>query len=373
MWSPFTNSDWNTPQTLTLSSIDDAVDDGNSSVSIQFTVNAASLDSTGYKVVNVDDVVISVIDNDTRNVIISPSSLIINEGASDSFNVQLGSEPTAPVIVNFVASTNSDEITLATGLTFNSTNWNVSQPYTVSIVDDQILDGNVIVSLSVSITTTISSEYTGFTVPAVSVTAIDTQPLPITLFNAGTSNGNLGGRVGADATCALVAPTIPACAGKSNVHAFLSTSVKTGEDNIQEMPSRYGYNANVEIQGPTGTVVSSNWAELFTAPRLTDAYIQTSLSAAAVLPANQFWWFGGIDRAIFVDFEYFHCNGFTNSTNLATNGAQATAFVGTSSNVDVRWFNKGVLSTSSGGNITFVRDESYSCSNTSYLVCACGN
>ena len=352
----FTSSNWNIPQTLNITSIDDAIDDGDSTVAIQFSVNSSSLDTTGYLSVSISDALINVTDDDTRNVIISPASLTINEGASDSFNIQLNSEPIDPVTINFVATTNSDEVTLSSALIFNSTNWNVSQPYLISVVDDAILDGDVIVSLSVSITTDISSDYTGLTIPAVNVTAVDTHPVPITLFNAGTSNGNLGGRAGADATCATVAPTIAACMGKTNVHAFLTSSTS---DYLKDMPVNYGYNSTVPVQGPTGAVISNSWAELF-AFTFDPAHLQQSLASAAVLPASQVWWSGS--RNTGAGYTFATCAGFTTASSATI------SYVGTSSNTDVRWVWKGTWNTPSN----YIPDESYHCANTSYLVCTCG-
>lgn len=353
----FTDTNWNIPQTLNITAIDDAIDDGDSTIAIQFSVNASSLDTTGYLSVNINDTLINVTNDDTRNVIISPASLTINEGASDSFNIKLNSEPIEPVTIDFVATTNSDEVTLPAALIFNSSNWNISQPYLINVVDDAILDGDVIVSLSVSITTDIPSDYTGLTVPAVNVTTVDTHPVPITLYNAGTSNGNLGGRSGADATCATVAPTIAACMGKPNVHAFLTSSTS---DYLKDMPANYGYNSTVPVQGPTGTVISSNWAEMFTTPSFTGAYLQQSLASAAVLPANQVWWSG--TRNTGVGYTFATCTGFTTSSSAVI------SYVGTSSNSDIRWVWKGIWNTPSN----FIQDESYHCANTSYLVCSCG-
>jgi hypothetical protein len=76
------------------------------------------------------------------------------------------------------------------------------------------------------------------------------------LYNAGTHNGNLGGRSGADALCDASGNKPD---GVTNVHAFLSVDAT---DQIKDLPATYGYSTQSSIYGPDGkSKIADNWAQ----------------------------------------------------------------------------------------------------------------
>src|SRR6185436_5907998 len=85
----FTTANWNLPQTVTVTGVDDSVDDGDVNYSI-ITASASSGDSN-YNGLNPSDVSASNTDNDTAGFTIAPTSgLITTEaGGSASFTVVL--------------------------------------------------------------------------------------------------------------------------------------------------------------------------------------------------------------------------------------------------------------------------------------------
>ena len=82
----FTPSDWNTPQTVTLGAADDA-DAVNGTATI--TVASAGLSSV--------DVTASEADNDTQALVVSTTSVAVNEGGTNTFTVRLSAQPTSDV------------------------------------------------------------------------------------------------------------------------------------------------------------------------------------------------------------------------------------------------------------------------------------
>src|SRR5206468_1861289 len=104
----FTAANWNTPQTVTVTGVDDFVDDGD----IAYTIVTAAATSTdgNYSGLNASDVSVTNTDNDAAGVSITPTSgLVTTEaGATTTFSVVLTSKPTANVTFS-LASSNTAE------------------------------------------------------------------------------------------------------------------------------------------------------------------------------------------------------------------------------------------------------------------------
>ena len=91
----------------------------------------------------------STITEEFGDVIISVTSLTLNEGASNTFTVKLDKSPTNSQIINLSAN-NSDCIIDKSSLNFTSINYNVEQTVTVTGVHDanSYVDKNSIITLS---------------------------------------------------------------------------------------------------------------------------------------------------------------------------------------------------------------------------------
>ena len=136
----FTALTWNIPQTVTVSAIDNLVAEGNRQSTI--THSSASTD-LGYNGISIQNVTATVVDNDTAGVTVTESggSTAVNEnGATDSYNLVLTSEPTSSVTVTILSGAPTTVDT--TTATFTTLNWNVPQTITVTAVDDLIAEGN---------------------------------------------------------------------------------------------------------------------------------------------------------------------------------------------------------------------------------------
>ena len=169
----FTSADWDQAQTVTVTGVDDALDDGNVSYTI-ITTAAVSADGN-YNSFNAADVVALNIDNDTAGVAITPSSgLSVTEaGTTANMGIVLTSEPAANVTVNLFSGDISEGSISPASLTFTPLNWFTSQPATLTGVNDATNDGDI----SYNITTTVSSSDSLYAAlhPGVSAQTLDNE------------------------------------------------------------------------------------------------------------------------------------------------------------------------------------------------------
>ena len=139
----FTNVNWNTPQTVTATGVDDSVVDG----AIGYAIVTAPATSTDliYSGLNPSDVAVTNTDNDTAGFTVTPTSgLTTTEaGGTATFTVKLTSQPTADVTIGLSSSNTAEGTVSPSSLTFTSSNWNSAQTVTVTGVDDFVVDGTI--------------------------------------------------------------------------------------------------------------------------------------------------------------------------------------------------------------------------------------
>ena len=163
----FTDSDWETPQAVTVSAAqdDDARDD---TATLSHSVASTDTDYTG---IGVSEVEVAVTDDETAGVSIRPEELTIAEGASDSYEVVLTSQPSHDVTVTITHSGDGDISIGDQELTFTDSDWETPQAVTVSAAqDDDARDDTATLSHSVA---SADTDYNGIAVPEVAVTVTD--------------------------------------------------------------------------------------------------------------------------------------------------------------------------------------------------------
>lgn len=178
----FTTSTWNVAQTVTVTGVDDQVDDGN--INYGIVVGVATSSDTSYNGINPADVALNNQDNDTAGVTVSsPTGTATNEaGGSVSFNVRLNSEPTANVTIAISSSDTSEGSVSVASLLFTAANWSVAQTVTVTGVDDTIFDGNVVYTIILGAASSTDGLYNGLNPSDISLSNIDNDPPPSTKF-----------------------------------------------------------------------------------------------------------------------------------------------------------------------------------------------
>ena len=125
----FTTSNWGTSQTVTVSAAEDA-DASQDTATVTHTMRGGDYESFAAP-----NVAVAVTDNDTAGVTVSPTSLTVNEGATDTYTVRLNTQPSGDVTVA-ISSDNTDVTVSTPSLTFTSTTWSATQTITVTAAQD---------------------------------------------------------------------------------------------------------------------------------------------------------------------------------------------------------------------------------------------
>jgi hypothetical protein len=172
---------WSTPQTVTVTGINDAIDDDNVAYSV--ITGAATSTDPAYNGFDASDVSLSNTDNDTAGVTVTPTTgLQTTEAAGTAtFNVSLNSEPTAPVTID-IASSNTTEGTVSLAqLTFDNTNWNIAQTITVTGQNEFYDDGDIPYTITTAPAVSADPKYSGFDAANVAVTNLDNDTVGVTV------------------------------------------------------------------------------------------------------------------------------------------------------------------------------------------------
>ena len=168
----FTTANWNTAQTVrVMAEHDDDASDPPSPLTVSNAVSGANYDS-----VRADSVTVTVIEDDSRGVSITPMDGIvtINEGSTGIYTVVLDAKPTGGNVTVTPTSGNSNAVTVSmpsgNALTFTPEDWATLRTVTVTSVDNGKVGANsdVMVSNSVS-----GSDYGAVTAKSVTVKVID--------------------------------------------------------------------------------------------------------------------------------------------------------------------------------------------------------
>ncbi len=213
----FTPANWSTPQSVTVTGVDDFVDDGDATYAI--TLAPAVSGDAKYSGLDPADVVVTNTDNDVAGIQVTPISGPTSEaGANATFSIVLTSQPTANVTIS-LSSSNPGEGSLSTStLTFTPANWKVSQIVTVTGVDDLVDDGDVDYAVTIAAVSG-DAQYDGLSPADVAVTNIDDDVagIIVTLVSGPTTEA------GGQATFSVVLSSQPT----ANVSIAVSSSDPT--------------------------------------------------------------------------------------------------------------------------------------------------
>ena len=134
----FTTSNWDTAQTVTVTPVEDANGTGE-------TITLTHIQSGGdYTGIAADSVTVNVTDSDTRNIVLSPTSLTVTEGDDTgvSYAVKLSTQPSDTVTVTIGGHSGTDlsisgaTLSNSNTLTFSTSNWSTAQTVTVTAGHD---------------------------------------------------------------------------------------------------------------------------------------------------------------------------------------------------------------------------------------------
>ena len=167
-------------KTLTFSATDDAVDEDNETVMLGFGTLPPRLTAG-----TTSQTAVTIMDDDSRGLMLSATSLAVNENAFGTYTVALSSQPTTDVTVTVDGATgdvsmDTDPATTGdqTTLTFTPTNWSTARMVTVTAADDD----DAVNDPAVTLTHTASGgDYASLTGPSLSVTITENDSRGVTL------------------------------------------------------------------------------------------------------------------------------------------------------------------------------------------------
>jgi len=196
----FTTANWDEPQTLIVTGVDDDVIDGN----VNYSIEIAAMVSTdvNYNGENPADVSVTNVDNDSPGFNISPINRSTNESAATaSFTARLNTQPTDDVVIDLNSSDTGEGNIDKSSLTFTSQNWSTPQTVTVTGVDDNVLDGNQNYTIDFSAAVSNDDNYNNLVADSVSVLNLDNEGvLSVSLSADASSISETGGSVTVTAT-----------------------------------------------------------------------------------------------------------------------------------------------------------------------------
>jgi hypothetical protein len=170
----FTPANFDTPQPVTVRGIDDG------DISYRITLRV-STDDTAFNGVTLPIITAVNRDNDTAGINISKTSVVVAEaGATDTFTVRLGTQPTGNVLIPLRVSPAQATLS-ATQLVFTPQNFGVAQTVTVRAIDDAIADGAVRFTITLGPAISNDRAFANLTPPIIDSVATDNDRPGITL------------------------------------------------------------------------------------------------------------------------------------------------------------------------------------------------
>ncbi|WP_420387526.1 Ig-like domain-containing protein [Roseivirga sp.] len=184
----FTSANWNTPQTVTVTGVDDDIIDGTQTFNITMSIDAAGtdddFDAVGDQTVSVDNS-----DDDVAGFTVTESdgsTSVSESGTTDDFTVVLDAEPASNVVINVTSGDTGEATVSVASLTFTTANWDTPQTVTVTGTDDTDLDGDQSTTITLAIDDASSDDdFDGLGDQTVSVTTVDDDTPGITIGESG--------------------------------------------------------------------------------------------------------------------------------------------------------------------------------------------
>ncbi len=177
----FTPDDWDTDQTITVSSTN--TPEGRSGNSADLLIRTGDTDDTSGYYNLLPWVYHRVYEIEPPAIRLQPTAVTVDEGSSYSYSVWLNTQPTADVTVTIAGGSGDSDLTVSpTTLTFTTANWDYTQSVRVSAAhDDDLANG------SRTFSHTASSNDTSYDGLSISLTATEKEDDSASIVVSATS------------------------------------------------------------------------------------------------------------------------------------------------------------------------------------------
>ncbi|TVZ16764.1 Calx-beta domain-containing protein [Maribacter sp. MAR_2009_72] len=241
---------------IDIEAIDDLLVEGNEIIELTITGLDAGASTTAFEIGAVDSGVVTILDDDIPGVSVSPISGDTSEDLDTaSFTLTLNTQPSAAVSIA-LSSSDATEGTVPASVTVPAANWDTGVTVTVTGVDDDVADGDIIYTINTGNVTSTDSNYNGLTgadVANVTVANNDNDTIGI---NIGAISGNTA-EDGATATFLVTLDSQPT----APVTIALSSSDETEgtvPDNVVMNATNWQTGATVTITGVDDSAVDGD-------------------------------------------------------------------------------------------------------------------
>lgn len=259
----FTTANWNAPQLVTVTGVNDDIDDGTQVYPI--VIGPATSTDTTYNGLVVANPNISNTDDDTAGVTVAPLTTLLTSEASTqaTFTVVLRSEPTAAVTIPVSSSKPGEATVSPASLTFTpgaGGNWAAPQTVTVTGQGDLLPDGNQVFNVVFGAIASSDATYAALTVPNLAGLNIDNDSANINVIGNNLITGEdsdqdsfiilLGSPPAADVT-------VPITISRPSEAQIVSTTLVTTL-NVTFTPMDFGGQRVITIQGVNDAIADGN-------------------------------------------------------------------------------------------------------------------
>jgi gliding motility-associated-like protein len=175
----FNSSNWNVAQLVTVTGVDDFLNDGNQSYNLTLRVDDANSDDFFDPLAD-QLVSVSNVDNDNPGITISAISNNLNEsGVNATFTIVLNSQPTDNVTIPLLSSDTSEGTLAVTQAVFAPDNWSDVQTITVTAVDELLVDGDQSFTIVPGTSSSTDFDYNNISLPPILVINEDDDTAPV--------------------------------------------------------------------------------------------------------------------------------------------------------------------------------------------------
>lgn len=279
----FTPADWKTPQTVTVTGVNDDVADGNQPYVIVF--DAVSSADAAYAAIALVNVGNTNTDDDSAGITVSAVSGPTTEtGGQASFTVVLTSEPISDVTVNFDSNDTTEGTVSPKGLTFTPANWKAPRTVTVTGVDDDVADGAQSYAIVFGATTSTDGAYAALRPGNVGLTNTDNDSAGFAVSAASGDTTELG----AQATFTVALTSRPTADVTVSFDSGDTTEGTVGVKSLTFTPANWKTAQTVTVTGVADGVADGpvNYAIVFGATTSADA-VYANLKPASVTLVNR--------------------------------------------------------------------------------------
>lgn len=144
----FSPANWNVPQTVTVTPVDDQVDDWWDSFFEIYLWPAVSTDPA-YDGLDPDDIFVVSHNDDSASISIGPGGTTTEAGGQSTISISLGSQPMSSVYITFESSDPTEGTVTPSELIIDARRWFETYSVTVTGVNDGIDDGDVQYTINV--------------------------------------------------------------------------------------------------------------------------------------------------------------------------------------------------------------------------------